>query len=370
MYCSKCGSKLEDDIRYCPNCGNKLIKPKIKRKPNVYMIIVVIINIIMLLLNLYLNSSSIIENIGAKEYSISTSSYGSNPTLKINERIIDKAINQLQNNGLTVFNKMYVVYSYNQAKQYVVIAEYSSKYSNIKGFDNTFGLYYLAKAIDAKTGNITDINLANKEYGIEYIVTKALDSEKIVDGNIGSFNYKEDYKKEDNNSVKSNTSGSGQGYVFMAIIIMLIGGICYWRYKKTKRISSIISVIGTICIITQIFIIIPSIQSIMYKSTSDTEDSSSNVNVIIGTYTDKGTDSEEYGHGYSVYDFTTGNVKYVDEGREYHGTYTIEGNRLLITYYEAYELGEPVKLDILKDEFIIKNKRTLVTLEGVEFIKE
>lgn len=33
MYCPKCGNKLEDGVKFCPNCGYSLAKNKPKKDP-------------------------------------------------------------------------------------------------------------------------------------------------------------------------------------------------------------------------------------------------------------------------------------------------------------------------------------------------
>lgn len=376
MYCNKCGNKLEENSNYCSKCGNKLLEhknnnnikkqtKKLKLSPT--MIIVIIINVILIILNIYFNGSSIIENFVTKEYSISTSSYGEKATIRINERIIDKAIDKLNNIGLVVHENMYVIYENNKAQQYLVITEYSSQYSNMKGFNDTLGKFYSVKAIDIKTGNITDITTANKAYGTDYIISKALDSENIINGKLGEFKYGKDYT---NTSSKQSNDTSSTTYVSNALFLMILIGILYFIYWKTKRKSAVIIAIGIICIIFQLMFIIPHIS---FKSTNNSNDTSYINTNIHGIFTDKdeAIASEGYGTSYNTYSFLRpGNVKYEEEGTTYEGRYSIRGNKISITYIEAYDPIEKIKLDKYKDELTIEDENTLITSDGVKFYKE
>lgn len=37
MFCTECGYKLEDDFKFCPNCGTKLMESEDKILPQDYM---------------------------------------------------------------------------------------------------------------------------------------------------------------------------------------------------------------------------------------------------------------------------------------------------------------------------------------------
>ena len=37
MFCTECGYKLEDDFKFCPNCGIKLMESEDKILPQDYM---------------------------------------------------------------------------------------------------------------------------------------------------------------------------------------------------------------------------------------------------------------------------------------------------------------------------------------------
>ena len=283
MYCSRCGNELNENIKYCPKCGTKILERQVsskKFKPSPIMIIVITINIILLIINMYFNGSSIKENFESKDYVVATLGYGNNITIKINEKLIDNAIERLENSGLVVLQEMYVIYENNKAKQYLIITEYNSQYKNIKGFNESLGKFYQVKGIDIKSGNIIDITSANKEYGKDYVVNKALKSNEIVNGNVGNFKYGVDYKN--NTSSEYSNSITSQGYVMIALIIMAIGGITYWRYKKTKKISTIVSIIGMVLIIIQFFFILPNIHFGGNNYSNNTSDRTNSTSSITG----------------------------------------------------------------------------------------
>lgn len=247
------------------------ISVKKNYKINYIMIIVIIINVILIIVNGLVR----IGNIGEKEYLISRGNYNEKTTLKINELVINKGIKQLEINGLIISEDMYVVYEYQTAKQYIVFAYYNSAYKN-----TDFSKFYYMMGINAITGEIKTIESANKAYGKDYVISKALSSNNVENGNVGSFKYKVDYNNGSSN--KTSSQITSQGYVLIALIIMAIGGIIYWRYKKTKRISTIISIIGTVLIIIQFFFILPYIHFGGNNYSNDTSDSSNSTSSITG----------------------------------------------------------------------------------------
>ena len=174
MSCNKCGNEITENMTYCPKCGNRLVHNRKQYKPTPIMRLVIIINIVLLIISSYF----MISSIGEKAYSVSTNK--GNITLKINENKINKGIQILENNGLSVFKDMIVIYDNNKiAKQYLVLTQFDTKYSYMQGFKETLGRFYQVKAIDAKTGNITDIEAANKDYGKNYVINKAFNSGKV-----------------------------------------------------------------------------------------------------------------------------------------------------------------------------------------------
>lgn len=218
---------------------------KEKHKISYLMIFFIVVNIILLLTNLFLR----IENIGEKEYIISKGDYKEKFTFKINEMVISKGLNQLKREGFYVSEDMYLVYEYQTAKQYAVLAYYNSN-------NKDTSLYYI-KGIDAKTGEVKTIEFANRSYGKDYIISKALSSKNLEKGNIGSFRFKVDY----NDGYKApsiKSANSSQFYFSLAIYIIIICAIIYFFYKKTKRISTIVNIIGVVGILIQLlFIILP-----------------------------------------------------------------------------------------------------------------
>lgn len=221
------------------------IKTKQKYKISYLMIIVIILNIILLIANFFLR----IDNIGEKEYIISQGDYKDKFTFKINELVISKGINQLKREGFYVSEDMYLVYEHKNAKQYLVLAYYNSN-------NKDTSLYYI-KGIDAKTGEVKTIEFANRSYGKDYIISKALSSKNLESGYIGSFKFKVDYNdgyKEP--SLKS--TNSSQFYFSLAICIIIICAIIYFAYKRTKRISTIVNIIGIAVLLIQLlFIVLP-----------------------------------------------------------------------------------------------------------------
>lgn len=80
--------------------------------------------------------------------------------------------------------------------------------------------------------------------------------------------------------------------------------------------------------------------------------------------------SEGYGTSYDVYIFNSGTVEHTEDMTTYKGSYTINNNKIVITYTDAYDVDIPIKLDKFDDELTIKDENTLITLDGIEYLKE
>ena len=95
---------------------------------------------------------------------------------------------------------------------------------------------------------------------------------------------------------------------------------------------------------------------------------------INGTYSNRAavinSEGAEYGHSYNVYTFKSGTVEYNEEFITYKGTYTIKDNKITITYTGAYDIEDPITLGKFNDELTIKDENTLVTSNGIEYLKE
>lgn len=93
---------------------------------------------------------------------------------------------------------------------------------------------------------------------------------------------------------------------------------------------------------------------------------------INGTYSNRVAmaESEGYGTSYDVYIFNYGIVEHTEDMTTYKGTYTIKDSKITITYTGAYDIEDPIPLDKFNDELTIKNENTLVTADGIEFLKE
>ena len=337
MFCSKCGNKLDENTKYCPKCGTKILEKQVnnkKFKPSPIMIIIIVINIILLLLNIWFSVSTI----GTKEYTISSLDTKRSLTLRIHEKRLEQAKEKLSDKDLVVLNDVLVIHENYKVKQYLLVTRFKSDHQYLTGYQGS-GFYYVY-ALDTKLWQLKEIASASVLSGEDNVIREALNSDEIESGQIGQFSYNEDNEKNETSKSTFNETSemSGQGYVEIALIIMIIGGITYWRYKKTKRISTIVSIIGGVCLIIQIFFVLP---------------------------------TEGYGTSYNQYSFLVpGNVKYEEEGMTYSGTYTINDNKLSITYYEALDGTMPVTLDKSKEELTIKDNNTLVTSDGIEYLKE
>ena len=380
MYCSNCGNEIEQKANFCPICGKKIITDKKnkndkkdkkdekkKYKPNKLMVIVIALNIILLIVNIFVNGKSVKRYFETKEYSVVTSSMGNNSDVRINEKIIDEAIEKLKNVGLMTHEIMYVVYKGNLAKQYLVITEYSKEYGEKKGIKNTIGDAYQVKAIDAETGFITDIITEYKAYGRDYLIRKAIDSRGVAEGDVGKFRLRRDYSTPTNDSSDVQSTS----YVSIALSLAAVIGIFYFIYRKTKKISVVIVIIGIICILVQLkFILLKKYEK---YETNETNKTSYQLSDIHGVFTDReySIASEGYGISYTVYSFLIpGNVKYEEEGMTYRGTYSIEDNIITIKYIDAVSGEDIIKSDKTTDTLIIKDRNTLVTQNGIEYLKD
>lgn len=373
MFCSKCGNKLDENTKYCPKCGTKILEKQVnnkKFKPSPIMIIIIVINIILLLLNIWFSVSTI----GTKEYTISSLDTKRSLTLRIHEKRLEQAKEKLSDKDLVVLNDVLVIHENYKVKQYLLVTRFKSDHQYLTGYQGS-GFYYVY-ALDTKLWQLKEIASASVLSGEDNVIREALNSDEIESGQIGQFSYNEDNEKNETSKSTFNETSemSGQGYVEIALIIMIIGGITYWRYKKTKRISTIVSIIGGVCLIIQIFFVLPHISFEHFSNNyyKDNEETTASVDVD-GTYTNQKfmITTEGYGTSYNQYSFLVpGNVKYEEEGMTYSGTYTINDNKLSITYYEALDGTMPVTLDKSKEELTIKDNNTLVTSDGIEYLKE
>lgn len=94
---------------------------------------------------------------------------------------------------------------------------------------------------------------------------------------------------------------------------------------------------------------------------------------INGLYTDREyalASNDGQGSSCSCYNIQNGKIEYCEEYTSYQGTYIQKDNRLIITYTQAYCEGQPVKLNIYRDELTIISEDKLIKGNAHEFIKE
>ena len=312
---------------------------KKKYKVNYVMTAIIVVNIVLLICNGIFR----IGKIGEKEYSITKNNYGDKTTLKINEFVINKGVKALEKSGMIISNDMYVVYSLEEVKQYVVFAYYNSLYEN-----TTFSEFYYMIGIDAKTGETKTIESASKLYGKDYVVAKALSSSNLASGNVGLFKYKVDYNNKKNNV--DNEEPSGQQYVAMAIVIIVIGAIIYVVYKKLKRKSNIVTIIGLVFILIQLLWIKPYIK---FNKSSNNENTKNT--------TTTASDTKITGIEQAIKDGNLNNI-YMDEG--------ITEGKLRVEYYEGklenyYNSFEDCLADAKKIKILVDSSK-FSNLTGIE----
>ena len=348
MYCSRCGNKLDDNIKYCPKCGTKILERPTnskKFKPSPVMIIVIAINIILLLLNIWFSISSI----GMKDYIVSSLNSNKSITISINEMRLDRAIDSLAERGIEVLDDILVIHENYKVKQYLLVTRFSSERQNYvkkaTGYKGS-GFYYVY-SLDTKTWQLNEIQSASMLEGKDSVINEAINNNKLAGEQIGKFTYNQDNKTNKPTTSRTNETSS-QDYVIIALTIIVIVAIIYWCYKKTKRISTIISIIGMILIIVQLLFILPNIHFGRKDYSNDTSDSSSSTSSITGI--EQAIKEGKLKESYMKEGITEGKLKV-----EYY-----EGE--LEKYYKTFEecLADAKKLNIVVDSSKFSN------LTGIE----
>lgn len=337
MYCSKCGNQLTEIDKFCPKCGtavDKKIKYKVEKEKfknsvitdNIivkilsnnklmkYISIIIVIIAVVVWINVF--------NSDKTTYTVMNSS-NVERTISINENVLKRGIAEMQKEW-TISNQIGVVYKGNKVENFIIVVLSNKKFENVNGYKAD---YYFAHSIDPRTGknkNIVEKDgssvVAFKRYSVDYMINKAANCIMNSSDNLGIFTYGDTtihIMKNENNksSIKNN---------------------------ETNNTTSI-----------------------------GKDNNTSNIR-INGTFTDKNyaIETEGYGTSYTVYTFKDGTVEFQEEMVIYKGTYTIEDNKLLITYNNAFAEEEQIKLDKFKEELIIKDNNTLVTSNGTEYLKE
>ena len=404
MYCSKCGKEIANDSKFCEHCGNEVNNNRhlVIDKRIIIMIVLVLISIVIICIGIYIYK----HNNNFTTSSINTA----NPNPKDNVIIEDLEVED--NNGYKTFNftiddvlNSYLVQRdkvitdkdgpYCKANSGTTRATFFPKKELLTEYDN----YLIGVNIiyEDRSRKVISIEIPFSPLEITNILTD--NNIELDDSSAGEIIKDKAYScmlsllaraKRQFKSIEVLGDTSNSKYIYLS------SGMECGRYKMIE--SNIGLVQCTIDQPLRFYLIIQATdENKFYNSTTNElldlyvtnlyndvkqEDktteipenyNSSNFN-INGTYTDRvsviNSEGAEYGHSYDVYTFKSGIVEFNEEFTTYKGTYTIKDNKIIITYTGAYDVETPIKLDKFNDELIIKDENTLVTLRGIEFLKE
>ncbi len=401
MYCSKCGKEIDDDSKFCEHCGNNVteIKAKHNLTINSKVIIVtlfIIIGIIMIFIGF---------NIFKNNDSNNTITFNSNNTSNESTRIEDLVVQE--HNGYKTFNFTIddVIRAYYIKEEKVI-------------FDKD-GAYCQAHSGTTRAIFFPDNRILTEQekYMSEIHIIYEDKSRKVISINTPLMGIQLVAFLTDNNmELTDNWAEGAKNHLYEYMILLLnrvnrqfknidvLGDATNSKYIYSSadiicgRYKMIEKNIGLAQCITEkpidfYLVIRATDEDEFYNSTinslldvsvtnmhldklennTSTNYENNNTN-ISGTYTDRiaviNSEGLEYGHSYNVYTFKSGTVEFNEEFITYKGTYTIKDNKITITYTGAYDIENPITLDKFNDELTIKDENTLVTSNGIEYLKE
>lgn len=401
MYCSKCGKEIPEDSKFCEHCGNKVKDNRhlVIDKRIIIMIGLVLISIITVCIGMYIYK----HNNNFTTSSINTANQDSK------EDVIFEDLEVQENNGYKTFNFTIddVISSYLMNIDKVLIDKCGAYCQANPGTSRA--IFSPNKQILSEYEKyVSDITIIYEDKSRKVIsVNTPLMTMQLVEFlSDNNMEWTDDWVEEAKNNV----------YQYMLSLLVRVkkqlknvevlgdASNSKYIYTSTNNICGRYKMIEENIGLVQCLIEKPINLYLIIRATDEDKFYNSNINELLdisvtnmyndvkqenktteisenynnsnfnitGTYTDRiaAINSEGYGTSYDVYIFNSGAVEHTEDMTTYKGTYTIKDNKITIIYTGAYDIETPIKLDKFNDELIIKDENTLVTLDGIEYLKE